>query len=164
MFLKALKINHLIQWKHYESYKDMCLSSYSAKLIYKEKEVGFAGFINQSIINSQFNQNCCCFCFEIEENVLIENQQYFQDIYSIHDYYDYSLLIPEAIDITSLIDEIYKKNTLIIHVALKDLFKKKEWKNKYSGTIRIYFKSKTNLDNEINSIINLFKKNNIEIR
>jgi phenylalanyl-tRNA synthetase beta chain len=164
MLLKALKINHLIQWKNYKNYKDNCLSSYCAKLIYKEKEVGFAGFIDQSIIDLQFNKNCCCFCFEIEESVLIENQQYFEDVYSIHDYYDYSLLIPENIDITSLIDEIHKKHTLIVHVALKDLFKKKEWNNKYSGTIRIYFKSKINLDNEINSIITLFKNYSIEIR
>jgi phenylalanyl-tRNA synthetase beta chain len=142
-FLRTLRKEHEIEWRKSTECMEY-FSELSCDLYYKSHKVGRAGYINNDIIKNIYGKQASCFCFEIEEKVLLSDSMYHIDIYRDYEYCDISFLVEKTISLETIIEEIKNLSSEIIHIAIKDIFSKKEWNNNHSITIRIYYSNSTN--------------------
>jgi phenylalanyl-tRNA synthetase beta chain len=153
-------IDEIIKFENKNINTPSYYSDLSSNLVFEDNEIGFCGFLNPKIIFNEYGNNGTCFTFEIEVNVfekVIIKKNNLKN-------FDISILIENNRKINLIIDELKKDISEISKIEPIDWFKKDEWPDLKSITIRIFYENEIIPGNIYEKCINFFKSKSIKIR
>jgi len=117
----------------------------TAQLFYKEKQIGFAGKINQALLGSITEGDA--FVFELDSDFLISYKAAEKKFKSAGKYpgvhRDVSMLVPLSVTVDQIAQAIGSADSRVHDVQLVDFFQKKEWADKKSITMRFVIQDET---------------------
>jgi phenylalanyl-tRNA synthetase beta chain len=150
-----------IVWKPYEGNPFSWYVPYqTAALMHEGKQIGIAGMVNQTVINSLSPAGGSIFIFEINGDHLINYRKAFKRFNPLSKYpsvrRDVSMLISVSATTDALTKMIKSIDPRIENVTLIDFFSKPEWKDQKSMTfhVEIEDKEKTLTSEEVDGIWN----------
>jgi len=135
-----LKIN--ITWKKAAAVAQWAHQYQIADLFYDQYKIGTAGFVKERFMHQIGGGQA--FAFELDADFLVNFKPQEKTFIPLSKYQatalDISVLVPLAITVDELIRTLYQVDSKIYQVTLVDEFKKPEWEDQKSITLRFWIR------------------------
>ena len=136
----VLKIN--VTWKKATTVEQWAHQYQIADLFYHQQKIGSAGFIKERLMHQIGGGQA--FAFELDADFLVNFKPQEKTFTPLSKYQatalDLSVLVPTVVTVEQLTQSLYQVDSKIYQVTLIDEFKKPEWENQKSITLRFWIK------------------------
>lgn len=145
-----------IEWRKAQSPEPWFHPYQTAELFLNNQLLGFAGMANPAFLQAVIPGSA--FIFELNADIIFDTQLpsvIYKPLPKYQDSWrDVSMLVPLAVTVQQLEEQIMKASAEIVLVSLIDFFQKEEWHDVRSVTIRFYVRheEKTLLSEEVDVV------------